>query len=402
MNPLCTLRYSATHADKHHMVYPARRRGRLRAQAGQADRGGLGRRRGRPQQAVRAARLGRATSAGVITRQGRAGRADAPRRAARREVTVQDGDDLEQTTGRAVYAELPHRRNPRRKGQRVHGAARPGRRALPAARPGRRATWTRLAVQRADDPPHDQGASRQGEAPAPAGHQGAVSLFFIDAVEQLPPVRRRRQPGEGRVRADLRGGVPPARQAPRLPDACSRKWTSTPTRPRRSTTATSRSTRRAAGRTRRRTTRRNRDNAERAYNLIMKDKEKLLELRDAAEVHLLPLGAARGLGQPERLPDLHPARHPDQHHRGPGAGSERGRCGCDQVGDHQCHHRREQHRDRRDHRDAHDPEVVGEPAPQPPSHRDAEWDADDQRDRHDSGGLTRDRRGPDRGRSRVS
>ena len=31
----------------------------------------------------------------------------------------------------------------------------------------------------------------------------------------------------------------------------------------------------------------NRDNAERAYNLIMKDKEKLLELRDEAQVHLL-------------------------------------------------------------------------------------------------------------------
>ena len=33
------------------------------------------------------------------------------------------------------------------------------------------------------------------------------------------------------------------------------------------------------------------------------------ELRDAAEVHLLPLGAAGGLGQPERLPDLRPARN---------------------------------------------------------------------------------------------
>jgi type III restriction enzyme len=42
MNPLCTLRYSATHVDKHHMVYRLDARGRLRAQAGQADRGGVG------------------------------------------------------------------------------------------------------------------------------------------------------------------------------------------------------------------------------------------------------------------------------------------------------------------------------------------------------------------------
>ena len=33
------------------------------------------------------------------------------------------------------------------------------------------------------------------------------------------------------------------------------------------------------------------------------------ELRDAAQVHLLPLRAAGRLGQPERLPDLRVARH---------------------------------------------------------------------------------------------
>ena len=46
---------------------PARRGGRLRAQAGQADRGGLGHRRGRAQQAVRAAGLGEQPDAAAIT-----------------------------------------------------------------------------------------------------------------------------------------------------------------------------------------------------------------------------------------------------------------------------------------------------------------------------------------------
>ena len=59
---------------------PARRGGRLRAQAGQADRGGRGHGRGRAQQALRAPGVGRATSAAASQRQGRAGRAD--RRAA--------------------------------------------------------------------------------------------------------------------------------------------------------------------------------------------------------------------------------------------------------------------------------------------------------------------------------
>ena len=48
--------------------------------------------------------------------------------------------------------------------------------------------------------------------------------------------------------------------------------------PRKPTTATSRLTGKAAGRTPTRTTQTNRDNAERAYNLIMREKEKLLSL----------------------------------------------------------------------------------------------------------------------------
>jgi type III restriction enzyme len=48
------LRYSATHEDKHHMVLSPGRGRRLRAQAGEADRGGIRHGGGRKQQALRA------------------------------------------------------------------------------------------------------------------------------------------------------------------------------------------------------------------------------------------------------------------------------------------------------------------------------------------------------------
>ena len=83
---------------------PARRGGRLRAQACQADRGGVGYGRRRAQQAVRAPRVGEQQARSHH----RARRAGCGQRAAgvrRQEVVVQDGDDLEQTTKRAIYAD---------------------------------------------------------------------------------------------------------------------------------------------------------------------------------------------------------------------------------------------------------------------------------------------------------
>ena len=50
-----------------------------------------------------------------------------------------------------------------------------------------------------------------------------------------------------------------------------------------------------------------------AYDLILKDKERLLSFDGAGAVHLLALGAARGLGQPQRLRDGH-AQEERQHH----------------------------------------------------------------------------------------
>jgi type III restriction enzyme len=102
MNPLCTLRYSATHVDKHHMVYrldavDAYERKLVKqievASATVEDAHNkpyvrlvsVSNRRGVISAKVE---LDVETASGVR----------------RKEVTVQDGDDLEQTTGRAVYA----------------------------------------------------------------------------------------------------------------------------------------------------------------------------------------------------------------------------------------------------------------------------------------------------------
>jgi type III restriction enzyme len=101
MNPLCTLRYSATHADKHHMVYrldavDAYERKLVKqievASATIEDA------HNRPYvRLVSVHNLRNSISAKVEldVQHGNAVR--------RLEVTVQDGDDLEQTTGRAVY-----------------------------------------------------------------------------------------------------------------------------------------------------------------------------------------------------------------------------------------------------------------------------------------------------------
>jgi type III restriction enzyme len=104
MNPLCTLRYSATHVDKHHMVYrldavdayekrlvkqievasatveDAHNKPYVRLVSVSSRRGTISAR----------VELDMQTVGGGVRRQ---------------EVTVQDGDNLEQTTGRALYAD---------------------------------------------------------------------------------------------------------------------------------------------------------------------------------------------------------------------------------------------------------------------------------------------------------
>ena len=103
MNPLCTLRYSATHADKHHMVY------RLDAVDAYEQR------------LVKQIEVASATVEDaynrpfvrLVTVANKRGAVSArvqldmqtSRGVKRQEVTVQDGENLEQTTGRAIYAE---------------------------------------------------------------------------------------------------------------------------------------------------------------------------------------------------------------------------------------------------------------------------------------------------------
>src|SRR5574343_424053 len=104
MNPLCTLRYSATHVDKHHMVYrldavdayekrlvkqievasatiqDGNNKPYIRLVSASNKRGTISAR----------VELDVATASGVR----------------RQEVTVQDGDDLEQTTNRPIYVDF--------------------------------------------------------------------------------------------------------------------------------------------------------------------------------------------------------------------------------------------------------------------------------------------------------
>ena len=103
MNPLCTLRYSATHVDKHHMVY-------------RLDAVDAYERRLVKQIEVASATVEDAHNkpfvrlVSVSNRRGSiSAKVELDVQAAggvqRREVTVQDGDNLEQTTGRAIYAD---------------------------------------------------------------------------------------------------------------------------------------------------------------------------------------------------------------------------------------------------------------------------------------------------------
>ena len=101
MNPLCTLRYSATHADKHHMLY------RLdavdayeRKLVKQIEVAAAGIEGGHNKPYVRLVAV--SSKRGVITAKVELDVQTATG-VQRQEVTVQDGDNLEQTTGRAVY-----------------------------------------------------------------------------------------------------------------------------------------------------------------------------------------------------------------------------------------------------------------------------------------------------------
>ena len=81
----------------------------------------------------------------------------------RKEVVVQDGDDLEELTKRAIYADCRIGEIRAAKDSQLLEVKLPGSETFLAARPGggRRGCG---CAEAADDPPHDPGASGEGKA----------------------------------------------------------------------------------------------------------------------------------------------------------------------------------------------------------------------------------------------
>ncbi|MCY1665051.1 type III restriction-modification system endonuclease [Rhizobium sp. SL86] len=270
MNPLCTLRYSATHVDKHHMVF------RLdavdayeRKLVKQIEVASLEVEGGHNKAYVRF--VSASNAKGTITARVEIDVLDG-KQVRRQEVTVQDGDDLEELTKRAIYADC-----------RI-GEIRAGRDnqflevKLPGSeeflQPGQAVgdvdadALKRLMIRRTI---HEHLVKEKRLAPLGIK---VLSLFFIDAVEHYRSYDADGNPVKGKYARIFEEEY---RRAAKLPDFVSlfkevdvtseaeevhdgyfsidkaRRWTDT-------------ADNNQAGR----------DNAERAYNLIMKDKEKLL------------------------------------------------------------------------------------------------------------------------------
>ena len=272
MNPLCTLRYSATHVDKHHMVY--------RLDAVDAYERKLVKQIEVASATIEGAhnkpyvRLVSVTnSKGVI-----AARVELDVETAtgvrRREVAVQDGDDLEQSTGRAVYADCRIGEIRVASGDEFVELHVPG--DAPYLRLGQ--AWgdvEPLAVQREMIRRTIREHLDKEKRLRPQGIK-VLSLFFIDAVNKY----RQLDADGNRVKGDyarvfeeeyrhaaahpdyrtLFEGVDLAHEAEAVHEgyfSIDRKggWSDTDE-----------------------DNQANRDNAERAYSLIMKDKERLLAL----------------------------------------------------------------------------------------------------------------------------
>ena len=273
MNPLCTLRYSATHANKHHMVFrldaldaherklvkqievaaatieDAHNKAFVRLVSVSNQRGAI---------SARVA-LDVKTAAGVK----------------RQEVTVSDGDDLQQTTQRAVYADYRVGEINTANGEAFLELRYPGGEAMLAVGQAH-GDVDALAVQREMIRRTIREHLDKEKVLRPKGIK-VLSLFFIDTVERYRRYDKDGTPDKGDYARIFEEEY---RRAARLPayqslfteiDLASAAeevhngyfsidkkggWTDTAEN--------------NAG---------NRDNAERAYNLIMKEKEKLLDLK---------------------------------------------------------------------------------------------------------------------------
>ncbi len=272
MNPLCTLRYSATHVDKHHMVYRLDAVDAYERKLVKQIEVASATRRGRPQQALRAAGRRSSNKRGVIQRQGRAGRADRQRRAAPggdRAGRRQPGADDQARRSMPTAASA---RSASRRATSSWSCACPA--ASSSCKPGQ--AWgdvDALAVQREMIRRTIKEHLDKEKRLRPQGIK-VLSLFFIDAVEKYRKYDADGNPVKGdyaRIFEEeyrrlakhpdyqtLFKEVDLTRAAEEVHDgyfSIDKKggWTDTEEN-----------------------NQANRDNAERAYNLIMKEKEKLL------------------------------------------------------------------------------------------------------------------------------
>jgi len=270
MNPLCTLRYSATHADKHHMVF------RLdavdayeRKLVKQIEVASLEVEGGHNKAYVRfiSARNGKGPITARVEIDVLEGKT-----VRRKEVVVQDGDDLQELTMRAVYADCRIGEIRAAKDDQLLEVKTPGGETF--LEPGQAFgdvdadALKRLMIRRTI---HEH--LEKEKRLALLGIK-VLSLFFIDAVEYYRSYDEDGNPLKGKYAAIFEEEY---RRAAKLPEFSSlfkevdltseaeevhdgyfsidkaRRWTDTADN-----------------------NQANRDNAERAYNLIMKDKEKLL------------------------------------------------------------------------------------------------------------------------------
>ncbi len=273
MHPLCTLRYSATHVDKHHMVY------RLdavdayeRRLVKQIEVASATVEDGHNRPYVRLLSVSSKKKCGISARVELD--VEVAGSVRRQEVSVQDGDDLELTTRRAVYENCRIGEIRTAKGGELLELRVPGGEAF--LRPGE--SWGdvdsgavhRQMIRRTIKEHLDKEKRLRPQ------QIKVLSLFFIDAVDKY-----RRYDAEGRVEKGdyarifeeeyrraanhpdyrtLFEGVDLTKAAEEVHDgyfSIDRKggWTDTAEN-----------------------NEGNRENAERAYNLIMKEKEKLLSL----------------------------------------------------------------------------------------------------------------------------
>lgn len=270
MNPVCTLRYSATHVDKHHMVF------RLdavdayeRKLVKQIEVASLEVEGGHNKAYVRF--VSGSNAKGAITARVEIDVLDG-KQVRRQEVTVQDGDDLEELTKRAIYADCRIGEIRAGRDNQLLEVKLPGSEAF--LQPGQAVgdvdadALKRLMIRRTI---HEH--LEKEKRLAPLGIK-VLSLFFIDAVEPYRSYDADGNPVKGKYARIFEEEY---RRAAKLPDFVSlfkdvdvtseaeevhdgyfsidkaRRWTDT-------------ADNNQAGR----------DNAERAYSLIMKDKEKLL------------------------------------------------------------------------------------------------------------------------------